>query len=75
MNSLKQQVRMARGEGSRRRVLDNTTIPKNWANFLHNSDNKKELFCFLSQKIANIDVPDKEIYTTHLNNVLSTSNV
>ena len=33
------------------------------------------MFCFLSQKIANIDVPDKEIYTTHLNNVLSTSNV
>ena len=50
MNSLKQQVRMARGEGSRRRVLDNTTIPKNWAIFLHNSDNKKELFCFISQK-------------------------
>ena len=35
MNSLKQQVRMTRGEGSRRRVLDNTTIPKNWANFLY----------------------------------------
>ena len=74
MNSLKQQIRMARGEGSRRRVLDNTTIPKNWANFLHNSDYKK-LFCFLSQKIAIIDVRNKEIYTTHLNNVLSTSNV
>ena len=36
---------------------------------------KKNCFAFYHKKIANIDVPDNEIYTTHLNNVLSTSNV
>ena len=71
-NSLKEQVHMARGERSRIRVLDKTTIPKNWASFLHNNENKKELFCFLSEKIAKISTPNKIIYTTHLNNVLST---
>ena len=70
-NSLKQQARMVRGEGSRRRVLDNTIIPTNWSGFLHNNANKKELFCFLSDKITKINVHNKEIYTTHLDKVLS----
>ena len=73
MNSLKKQVCMAKGKGSRICVLDKTTIPKNWASFLHNNENKKELFCFLSEKIARINTLNKIIYTTHLNNVLSTN--
>ena len=72
-NSLKEQVRSARGEGSRRRVLDNTTIPKSWSNFLHNNANKRELFCFLSEKISKISFPNKEIYTTYLSKVLSST--
>ena len=73
-NSLKEQVRLARGEGTRRRVLDNTSIPKNWSNFLHNNVNKRELFCFLSERISKISIPDKKIYTTYLNYVLSSTN-
>ena len=75
MNSLREQVRSARGEGSTRCVLDNTTIPKNWASFLHNSDNKKRTVFLSITKIANINAPNKEIYTTYLNSVLSTSSV
>ena len=53
---------MARGEGSRMHVL---TIPKSWASFLHNNENKKP-FCFLSEKITKISTLNKIIYTTHL---------
>jgi len=50
-NSLKQQVWMTQRECTRRRVLRNTTIPKNWLNFLCNSDTKSELFCLISEQI------------------------
>ena len=72
-HSLKEEVRVGRGVGSRRRVLDNTVIPKNWASFLRNNTNKKELFCFLAEKLASQNVHGKQIYTTHLDKVLSTS--
>jgi len=71
-NSLKQQVRMTRGEGSRKRVLKNTTIPKNWSSFLRNSDNKRELFCYISEQLEKIDIGHKAIYTTYLDRVLFT---
>ena len=70
-NSLKEYTRKVRGEGTRRRVLENTAIPKNWAGFLRNSDNKKELFCFLAEKISKLNSGSKEVYTTHLNDVLT----
>ena len=50
-NSLKEYTRKVRGEGTRRRVLENTAIPKNWAGFLRNSDNKKNCFVFLQRNI------------------------
>ena len=65
---------MTRGEGSRRRVLRNTTIPKSWSSFLRNSDNKRELFCYISEQIEKMDIGDKIIYTTHLDRVLTTRN-
>ena len=71
LNSLKEHTRKVRGEGTRRRVLENTVIPKNWAGFLRNNDNKKELFCFLAEKISKLSSGSKEIYTTHLDDVLT----
>ena len=70
-NSLKEHTRKVRGEGTRRRVLDSTVIPKNWAGFLRNSDNKKELFCFISQRVSMLSSGSKEVYTTHLDDVLT----
>ena len=70
-NSLKEYTRKVRGEGTRRRVLENTAILKNWAGFLRNSDNKTELFCFLAEKISKLNSGSKEVYTTHLNDVLT----
>ena len=64
-NSLKDHTRKTRGEGTRRRVLENTVIPKIWAGFLCNSDNKK-LFGFVAEKISKFNSGSKEIYTTHL---------
>ena len=67
----KDHAQKIRGEGTRRRVLENTVIPKNWAGFLRNSDNKKELFCFVAEKISKFNSGSKEIYTTHLDDVLT----
>ena len=71
---LKQQVRMTRGEDSRRRVLRNTAIPKSWSSFLRNSDNKRELFCYISEQIEKMEIGNKVIYTTYLDRVLTISN-
>ena len=69
--SLKGHARKVRGEGTRRRVLESTTIPRNWAEFLRSSDNKKELFCFIAEKIASINAGNKQILTTYLDRVLT----
>ena len=69
--SLKEHARKVRGEGTRRRVLESTTIPRNWAEFLRSSDNKKELFCFIAEKIASINAGNKQILTTYLDRVLT----
>ena len=36
-----------------RKVSGETKLPRNWSDFLHDSSNKKELFGFLSHKVAN----------------------
>ena len=71
--SLQEQTRKASGNGSRRWVTGSTTIPKDWALFLKNSDNKDELFNFLAQQLAAHDVGDKKLYATFNDRVLSTS--
>ena len=70
-DSLKQQAREARGSGTRRRILGNTGIPKNWVSFLRNDENKTELFTFLAVKISRIKCGNKEICTTCLERVLT----
>ena len=54
-----------RGAGTRQRVTAAAKIPRNWQKFLADADNKKELFSFLSQKIAEDNFPhDKDVYIT-----------
>ena len=48
-NSLKTGTRSNRGTGVRRKVSENGILPSNWKTFLRYSENKKELFLFLSK--------------------------
>ena len=57
-NSLKESTRATRGLGIHRKVLPNTTIPRNWQTFLRCSENKVELFEFLSKEIVALTVKD-----------------
>ncbi len=52
--SLKSSVREMRGVGCRRKVLASAPIPRKWAEFLQDEENKVELFSFLAQKLAQI---------------------
>lgn len=67
--TLKRQAREKRGKGVRRRVAPNSVIPKNWGEFLRLSENKKELFSFLSKEVITIPT-DKQVISTLLENVL-----
>jgi len=52
--SLKQQTQEKRGKEVRRCVAPMNAVPKNWEEFLRLSDNKKELFSYLSREIITI---------------------
>ena len=60
-DSLKHSTREARGQGVRRRVLPNCTIPENWSSFLRNENNKTELFTFLATCVADIQIQGVQI--------------
>ena len=63
--SLKECTREKRGKGVRRKVSGQTKIPGNWMDFLRDTKNKKELFAFLTSKVAGIIwPPDKSVYIT-----------
>lgn len=63
--TIKGNTREKRGTGTRQRISGTAKIPGNWQNFLANIDNKKELFSFLSKKIAEEYFPDdKNVYIT-----------
>ena len=48
-----------------RKVSGLTKLPGKWMNFLHDPDNKKELFAFLTSKVAVCTFPlSKAIYIT-----------
>ena len=53
-------------------MINKTKDPSDWHNFLRHSDNKKDLFHFLSDKIAHMTVPDM-IVLVKRPDVLSTS--
>eukprot|EP00745_Piridium_sociabile_P034704 TRINITY_DN5991_c0_g1_i13.p1 TRINITY_DN5991_c0_g1~~TRINITY_DN5991_c0_g1_i13.p1 ORF type:complete len:843 (-),score=177.10 TRINITY_DN5991_c0_g1_i13:511-3039(-) len=63
--TIKGGTREKRGTGTRQRVSGTAKIPGNWQTFLANSDNKKELFSFLSKKVTEGQFPDdKDVYIT-----------
>ena len=70
--SLKESTCQKRGKGVRRKVSGETKLPRNWSDFLHDSSNKKELFDFLTYKMANFVFPEgKAVYITSEESVLT----
>ncbi|KAL9954824.1 hypothetical protein ACROYT_G042404 [Oculina patagonica] len=70
-NSLKATTRSGRGTGVRRRVSANNQLPRKWNEFLRVDENKVELFKFLSECIASLQV-EKEVISTYGKQILST---
>ncbi|CAB3979534.1 Hypothetical predicted protein [Paramuricea clavata] len=74
-DSLKKSLREKRGTGQRRKVLESTRIARDWKSFLRVDENKEELFKLLATTVVSLAVPEgKEIYSTHGENVLCSSN-
>ena len=65
-DSLKESTREKRGKGVHRKVSGETKIPSNWTDFLHEPNNKKELFVFLTEKISESTFP---LFMLHLVNL------
>ena len=57
-NSIKGCAREKRGKGIRRKVACSNKFPGKWQEFLQDSDNKRELFDFLSEQVALAKFPD-----------------
>ncbi len=71
LDSLKVFTREKRGHGVRRKVSGNAKFPSKFQDFLRDSNNKKELFEFLTQKVLDCDYPpDKQVYITSGNSIL-----
>ena len=64
-NSIKEATRQHRGCGIRTKVSEQTKMPKKWNDFLRVSENKQELFAFITDKVSLTKVPEgKSIYVT-----------
>ena len=71
-NSLKEGTRDKRGKGLRRKVADSNKLPGKWQDFLKDSNNKRELFTFLSEKVATAQFQEgKTVVITSGNTVIS----
>jgi hypothetical protein len=68
---LKNATREQRGEGERILVSAKTKLPKNWFNFLRNSENKTELFQFLADNIPGLDCNGTTVYCTRGENAVA----
>ncbi|KAG7172955.1 hypothetical protein Hamer_G008452 [Homarus americanus] len=53
-------IDLDRGKGIRRRVTASGPLPSNWQNFFCNSDNKEELFSFLSEQVMQLVVKESK---------------
>ena len=69
--SLKAATRESRGKGVRRRVELSSKMPSNWKSFLRVNDNKTELFHLLAEEATGRDLPQKQVFSTYGNKVLS----
>ncbi len=55
------------------RVTSSGNLPKDWRGFLRDSENKTELFHFLSKEMTSTEMlPGKDLYSTYDENVLCT---
>ena len=64
-HSIKETAREKRGKGVCRKVEAQNKIPGKWQDFLHDPDNKKELFAFLTNEIEHCEFPtEKEVFIT-----------
>ena len=59
-------TREKRGKGIRLEVAERRNkLPNNWADFLHDSGNKRQLFSFLSNKLEVLEcIESKQIFTS-----------
>ena len=69
-NSLKNCTRNNRGAGVRRKVTGNSLLSENWKTFLRCSENKAELFPFLSNIVVE-KINHKVVISTVNENVVS----
>ena len=71
-DSLKSAVREKRGSGERYKVEGHVKLPRRWADFLHMSENKEELFHFLAKEIFKCRISEqKQLNVTKGSEVLS----
>ena len=68
---LKESTREKRGKGVCRKVSGQTKLPGRWIDFLYDSKSKRNLFTFLTDKIAKLKFPPgKLVYATAGQSVL-----
>lgn len=68
--SLKEAVREKRGSGARKKVSEQTKLPRNWNSVLQDPTNKQELFALLTKKVSEFQFPeDKLVVITDGENV------
>ena len=71
-DSLKEFTREKRGKGIRRKVSGQTKLPGKWMDFLRDSENKKELFAYITSKVAEFTFQlGKAVYITSGESVVS----
>ena len=71
-DSLKNALREKRGDGTKWKVEPHVKIPKKWTDFLHVSENKKELFNFLAVQVTAYPLSN-QVYATYDTKVMSNS--
>ncbi|CAG9812939.1 unnamed protein product [Phaedon cochleariae] len=58
---LKASTREKMGKGKRKLVRENTSIPRNWNDFLRDSENKKQLFDSISNHLKDMPLPENTV--------------
>ena len=71
-DSLKQNIRSTRGQGSKKHFKDETKIPEDFRNnFLANNDNKNDLHVYLAEKLLESPPPEKNLVVTYNGSTLT----
>ncbi|CAG9819991.1 unnamed protein product [Phaedon cochleariae] len=63
--SLKASTREKRGKGKRKLVRENTSIPRNWNDFLRDSENKNQLFDLISNHLKDMPLHENTVVYQH----------